>query len=305
VTGSSGIANPDGLRNIDFDVIEVANGMDVAQLFEMRRDWFSLLDQSHAETSSGPVPFLPGTGVSDSHRNTLESAGYFRTYVLGIKDSTLALDPVAFDRSILAGRMVATTGPWIEAELRNGSRHAGPGETLVPRNADLELRVRVLASPWVPVEEVRVIRNGVVERAFDATTTPAVTPGPALRTGSERSGVVRFDARIPLSVESDAWILVEAGARLDPLPAPDPFVDPLVPGWIPWAFTNPSFVDLAGDGFDPPGVNDVSARALAEGAGLVLRARAARATTHRDPLPLHRLRISPRALEDALAAPGR
>jgi hypothetical protein len=299
VTGASGVANPDGLRNIDFDVMEVANGLDVAQLLQTRADWFSLLNQAFGPTARGPVPFLPGTGVSDSHRNALESAGYFRTYVLGAGDHPARLDPRAFDESVLAGRMIATTGPWLEVELRDGKgRRAGVGELMAKPRKGLALHLRVLASPWVPVDEVRVIQNGVVTRAFDAASEPALRPGPALRTSQRRDEVVRFDAEIPLALARDGWIAVEAGARLDPSPAPDPFADALVPGWISWAFTNPIFVDLRGDGFDPPGLTAAAdpgpPREVAHPAPRSAKARA----SHRDPLPLHRLRIAPGAVPE-------
>ena len=39
-----------------------------------------------------PNQVLPATGVSDSHRNTLESTGYFRTYVLGVGDGATDLE---------------------------------------------------------------------------------------------------------------------------------------------------------------------------------------------------------------------
>ncbi|MDJ0866612.1 MAG: CehA/McbA family metallohydrolase [Myxococcota bacterium] len=255
VTGDSGVPNPDGLRNIDFDVMEVANGLNIVGFLELRNDWFSLLNQAFQPTPSGPVPFLPATGVSDSHRNTLESAGYFRTYVLGSGDDPAALDRAAFDDAVRAGRMVATTGPWIELWARDaGDAAAGIGDTLVPESGTVRLALRVLASNWIPVDEVRVIANGAVVARFDAATEPAVRPAPARPWGRSDARVVRFDAEIELALETDAWLVVEAGARLDPLPEPDPFASRLVPGLIPFAFTNPVFVDLAGDGFDAPGI---------------------------------------------------
>ncbi|HSJ97396.1 MAG TPA: hypothetical protein VLC53_10000, partial [Myxococcota bacterium] len=122
VTGGSGVRNPDGLRNIDFDVIEVANGLDFEQLLASRADWFSLLGQAYGATTRGPIPFLPGTGVSDSHRNSLEAAGFFRTWVLGAGSAPARLDRRAFDEAVRGGRMVASTGPWIELVVHEGRR---------------------------------------------------------------------------------------------------------------------------------------------------------------------------------------
>jgi len=301
VTGASGVRNPDGLRNIDFDVIEVANGLDFQQLLASRADWFSLLDQAYGSTARGPIPFLPGTGVSDSHRNSLEAAGFFRSYVLGAGSQPARLDPAAFDAAVRGGRMVASTGPWIELAVRAPrGRWRGLGELVRARGGELELDLRVSASPWVPVEEVRVIHNGVVVRRFDAASTPALALAPAARIGAGKRSGTRLAARFTLPLDRDGWLLVEAGARLESPPAPDPLVDPLVPGWFAWAFTNPVFADVGSFGYEPPGV----ARA---GGGAVLAARRTpeRAPVHRDPPPIHRLRIPPSALEAALATPGR
>jgi hypothetical protein len=266
VTGTSGVANPDGYRNIDFDVMEVANGFNFENFLEVRQDWFSLLNQAFGETRAGPVPFIPGTGVSDSHRNSLEPAGYFRTWVLGQGDVPGQLDPKRFDRHVKAGRMLASTGPWIEFTVRERrgfidwmgfrwlGRGAGIGETLNPSGRRLQLEIRVLAAPWIPVEEVRVVANGAELLRFDARTEPAVAPGAAVPWEGSADDVLRFEAVLPLRVERDTWLLVEAGENLDAPPEPARFASRIVPGLVPHAFTNPVFVDLAGDGFDPPGL---------------------------------------------------
>lgn len=291
VTGASGVANPDGLRNIDFDVIEVANGLVFEDLLASRRDWFALLGQAFGITASGPIPFLPGTGVSDSHRNTIDAAGYFRTWVLGAGSRPERLDRRGFDTAVRGGRMVVSTGPWIELAVRGRKgRPHGPGDLVEARGGVVALDLRVAASPWVPVDEVRVLHNGVVVRRFDATTRPALRPAPAQRLGASRHGATRLHARFELPLARDGWLLVEAGARLDETPAPDPLVDPLVPGWFAWAFTNPVFVDAGGDGYQPPGPTPPAETARAA-AKRRHPSRAASAPAHRDLPPLDRLRI--------------
>ncbi|MGH7788419.1 MAG: CehA/McbA family metallohydrolase [Candidatus Binatia bacterium] len=248
--GLSGVSNPDGFRNIDFDVLEVGNGTDVPGYIATRRDWFSLLNQ----TDFGTLPFIPGTGVSDSHRLIVEAAGYFRSYVGNSGDNPAALNVVPFNNNIKAGNMMATTGPYISFSVRNsGGSVAGLGQTLAPSSPTLTLDIRVQAAHWIPVEEVRVYQNGFLALTFDASTTPAVTPGGNVRSQSKNK-VTRFDASIPLSIAQDSYFVVEAGAALSPLPAPDAFASQIVPGLVPLGFTNPIFVDLAGDGFDPPGL---------------------------------------------------
>jgi hypothetical protein len=306
VLGNSGVANPDGIRNIDFDAMEIGNGISPNGYLRLRADWFSLLAQANAPTPSGPVPIIWGTGVSDSHRVSIEAPGYMRTYVLGSGDDPAALDPAGFDANILAGRMVATTGPFIEATLSDGAGNtAGLGETFTPTSSPLTLQVRVQASNWIPLEEVRVIVNGDVPAglAFDGTTTPAVKKAPKKPLSKGKKSVERFDAAIPLpDSASDFFLLVEAGQKLDPVPAADPFASLIVPDFVSLAFTNPIFVDLAGDGFDPPGL---PAAALAR-ATAPLQSEAARAAAraeeekHGRHFPIHQLRIPEEAVHRAL-----
>jgi hypothetical protein len=301
VTGSSGVPNPDGFRNIDFDVMEVGNGLDPVDYALVRNDWFSLLNQANAAVSNGRVPFLPGTGVSDSHRNTLESAGYFRTYVLGVGDDAGALDGQAFDESVRGGRMVATTGPYIEFSIHDpAGGHGEIGGTLHPAGPEVILRIRVLATNWIPVEEVRVIANGQVLEglSFDAESDPAVESPPARPWSRSPARVERFQTEVTLPLAQDTWLLVEAGAKLDDAPAPDPFVDAIVPGFVSLAFTNPIFVDLDGDGFDPPGVIGDAGPAASPGwAGAVERRNVRERREH---FSIRRLRIPAQSAQRAL-----
>jgi hypothetical protein len=151
--------------------------------------------------------------------------------------------------------MMATTGPYIElfAEELAGGR-AGLGQTLAPSTPDVILAIRVLAANWIPVEEVRVYANGFLAASFDATTSPKVQPAPNNPRSQSKNKTRRFEAEIPFSLSADTWFVVEAGTKLSPPPTPPPFVDMIVPGNEPIGFTNPIFVDLAGDGFDPPGL---------------------------------------------------
>jgi hypothetical protein len=304
VTGDSGVANPDGYRNLDFDVLEIGNGPGVTGWLETRADWISLLRQ--IDMPDGPVPFHPGTGVSDSHRVTVESAGYFRSYVLGSGDDPTALDVPSYNQAIKQGRMVVTTGPYLEVSLDDGAGgSAGVGETLTPAGAGLTLHVRVQASPWVPVDEVRVLVNGEVPAglAFDTTTNPKLKAAPKKAWSRSKKSVERFDASIPLDLGgSDAFVIVEAGVKLDPLPDADPFGELLVPGYRSIAFANPIFVDFAGDGFDGPGVSAplmAELRAPLETPRGRAAAEAKRAEDVRDHPSIYQLRIPAEALGGA------
>jgi hypothetical protein len=247
VLGPGSTPNPMGLRNLDFDVMEVANGAKVGDwpaYLQVREDWFALLAQGVLK---------PGTGVSDSHRLTVEHAGWARTYVLGAGDDPAAFDRAAFDRNVKAGRMVVSAGPWVRATIRGRDGVAGPGDTAVSPTGRVRLKVDVRSAAWIPIDEVRVVtirrfgEGGIETRRFDATTRPRVRPAPA---NFQSSGATsRFRGSIPIQYPSDYLVLVEAGPALGGTPVSPAVVDAVEPDVVPLAFTNPIRVDVGGDGF--------------------------------------------------------
>ena len=173
----------------------------------------------------------------------------------GAGDDPATLDHAVLNQNILAGNMSGSSGPYLEFALEDAAgTRAELGEDLVPASDVVTLLIRVQASNWIPVDEVRVYKNGVRDRVFDGSTTPALRSAPKNPFSGGTNRVVRFEAAVDVALDSDAYFVVEAGPKLDPLSPVDETVAKVVPGLRPLAFTNPIFVDLAGDGFDPPGV---------------------------------------------------
>jgi hypothetical protein len=250
----------------------------------VRNDWFSLLQQG---------AWRPGTAVSDSHRATVEHAGWARTFVLGAGDDAPTADVATLNARIRHGAMLMSAGPWIEVTARAGKQRAGLGDTLATRNGKVRLTIRVHAPAWIPVEEVRLWGNGALLEVFDATTRPRVKPSPADL--ESRSRTLRFRTTRRLRLAGDTFFVVQAGVAE---PA-DPFVLPrspepvatVLPEVVPMALTNPIFVDVGGDGFTPPGL----AAATAAGARMtgVRRAQRREAIAAGEYLPLRELRVPP------------
>ncbi|MEE9607792.1 MAG: CehA/McbA family metallohydrolase [Myxococcota bacterium] len=225
---------PDGhTRAIDFDAMELMNGADHGQYLNLRAAWYSLLRQGYRRT---------GTANSDTH-GPLEIAAYPRNYVQ--LPASRRWRQEEFDAAIREGRVVGTTGPLIPRFRANG---ASMGELALAPAGKVTVEVVVAAAPWVPVEEVRLLVNGEVERSYRDLDAAAV---------------VRFERRVELKLERDAFITVEAGVPLD--------VDVerwsaergglyavVARGFVPEAFANPIFIDVDGNGsFDPPGLPPV------------------------------------------------
>jgi hypothetical protein len=195
-----------GLRDLDFDAMELLNGPSLARYRLLREDWFALLRQGERRT---------GTANSDTHRSA-ELAALPRNYVAVADDRAAAFDADAFLRALRQGRSYGTTGPLLGVTLGG----AGPGETL--RGGEGVLEVSVRAAPWVPVARWRAFVDG-----------QPVHEGPAAA-----------DSRLalPLVFTGDAFVTVEVEGE------PDERYAALAPGFVPFAFTNPIFVDADRDG---------------------------------------------------------
>jgi hypothetical protein len=202
-----------GLRDLDYDGVELLNGPSLERYRLARADWLSLLLQGVVHV---------GLGNSDSHRAG-ELPGLPRSYVRLADDALATFDEGAFFAALRGGRVVATTGPWLEATLGE----AGPGERFTGRGG--VLRVRADGPDWVPVDRLRVIRDAEIVAAR------------ALGRGEV--------AELSLAFERDGFVVVEVEGT------PDATWSALAPGATPLAVSNPIFVDADGDGaWTPPGL---------------------------------------------------
>ncbi len=126
-------------------------------------------------------------------------------------DSVDAFDPFEFVEAIRRGRLYGTTGPIVEVTLEG----AGPGDTFAGSSGVLRGVVR--SAPWVSVSELRVYLSGVLleTRALERDQ--------------------RF--QIPLRFDADAFVTLEVRGEIT-----DDF-STVLPGFVPFAFTNPIWVD--------------------------------------------------------------
>jgi hypothetical protein len=252
ILGPGTTANTDGLTNLDFDVMEIQNAVkdtDFPGYRQVRFDWLSLLQQGI---------FKPATGVSDSHRITVEHAGWARSYVLGVGDDPAALDVTDFNDAIKAGAMLVGGGPYIEFSVQCGTTKGGMGALVnCPTGTTVKLKIKVRTPAWMPIEEVRVIANGDILDSWDSTTMPKVRPTPANFESNGRTA--RFRKTLTVTPTVDTYYIVEAGpkfpANINDLPTSPPIVDIVQPDVVPNSITNPIFIDRNNNAaFEPPGL---------------------------------------------------
>lgn len=221
-------------RAIDFDTLELMNGPSLARFQRVRKDLHSFLKQGYRRT---------GTAVSDGHGP--EQPALPCSYV-HFPPGLSGFDAHAFNSAVRAGRLFGTTGPLFTRFRVNEGRM---GDLVKAPGGRVRIEFSVAAAPWVPVQEVRLLVNGELERIFRDL--------PAL----ESARAVRLEQQLELVLERDSFVTLEAGAPLPSQPGTpnDPpggvYSDVIAPGFVPMAFTNAIYVDVDGNGtFDPPGL---------------------------------------------------
>lgn len=226
---------------LSFDALEVQNGPGIRGYQQVREDWFNLLRQGIHKTA---------TAVADSHRVILENAGFPRSYVASSARRLAQTDEDALTEAIKSMKVVGSSGPFIRFHVLDTTRFGfrGLGETASIRGNVAIAIVTVQAAPWIPVEEVRLFKNGQL------VDTYPIEPSRVLGTS------LRF-ARVVLvgDVTEDSFLTVEAGVSVDADGRPTSSdliadVQAIEPGLEPIGWTNPIFIDRGADGYTPPGL---------------------------------------------------
>ena len=212
-----------GLRDIDFDLIELINpgGPDhETRLQAVRKDWLSFLKQGEK---------IVATANSDSHGSNNQVA-VPRTMVAMENDQVTHFDQTAFLASLKSGNAYGTTGPMIEINLSGKSM----GEMHQGQTAMLEATISSV--DWINIKAARIQVNG-------ETIKEVILNDKAV------NNLVRQTLSIPLRFEQDAFVTVEVIGDV----TPDYQV--IYPEISPYAFTNAIYVDADSDGqWQAPGL---------------------------------------------------
>ena len=199
------LRTPEGstFSNGDFDVQEVMNGTTNHGFPAYRAFWHYLLNQGILRT---------GTANADSHTLTDNVVGTPRTVVFS-DDTLLDFDAGRFNGALKQGNAFGTNGPVFAVQLvgEDGEGRA-PSLDAFAADESQPMSLRIDAAPWVPIEEVRIIVNGVEAKVFGGLDlNQPLDP-------FDPNGIHRLDAEVDLAeilpAEGDAWIVIEAGAPL-------------------------------------------------------------------------------------------
>jgi len=203
-----------GVFSTEFDTIELINSGAIPEaLDQILPDWYSFFRQGIVKT---------GVGVSDSHSDG--NCGDARSFVRVGKDTPRDISDAEIVTALKEGHVVAASGPFLDVTI--GA--AGPGDTIAA-GGTVDLDVRVWAPTWMPVDWIRVVKNG-------ETLTEQALAGPARRSlGEGGTEALRFDGSFPVDVAPGDWIVVLAGA-------PDKDLAPVSPGQRVLSIANPIHV---------------------------------------------------------------
>ena len=227
--------------DLSFDVLEVVNGADydTPNNRATRNDWFNLLRRGY---------FFPLVGTSDSHEIDRDEPGYSRTYIDRGDSQGGPIDAGKLMQRVREGRSFASNGPILDLTVSDCYR---PGDTLTATSGKLNVGIDVWTAPWYEASVVNLYVNGEPQSA-------PTRPIPHATARHHR-------ADIELQLGRDAYLVAEVRGSTDlfPLLQRRPTATGSEAGVLPYALTNPIFVDVDGNGrFDAPLPHEIEIRAI-------------------------------------------
>ncbi len=199
-------------------------------------NWMQLLNQGYR---------IPGVINADAHYN-FHGSGFRRNFVRCSTDEPAEIDTMEMVRNSSAGKIVMSNGPFLSVQARgnslaeNSEISAQIGDEMAVDQASVKLDVKVQCPNWLDINRVQVVVNGRLVPDLDFTRRE--TEGMFSNDG------VKFEQTIEVPLKEDAHVIViAAGERLKLGRVMGPVHGEL----MPIAISNPIYIDVDGDGFQP------------------------------------------------------
>ncbi|MDG2220469.1 MAG: CehA/McbA family metallohydrolase [Rubripirellula sp.] len=198
--------------------------------------WLQLLNQGRR---------IPGVINTDSHYNH-HGSGWRRNWIASSTDDPGEISTEEMVRQAEAGHIVMSTGPFLSVAGQSSSTSAAvlPGDDLDATDGKVTLKVSVQCPNWLDVNRVQVFINGrpSAEHNFTRKNSPELF--------GRLDDVRKFDSTIRLRLDHDAHLIVATigeGTTMEKIMGTRYGRRP------PIAVSNPIFVNVNGDSFQPNG----------------------------------------------------
>jgi hypothetical protein len=198
--------------------------------FQREFIYLQLLNQGHR---------LVATAVADAHTVHGNGAGAWRVYLPSATDDPAKIDWREMSRATKAGRGVLSTGPFLTVTA-NGQPS---GSEIKSEGKPVSLKVRVQCTDWLDIDRVQILVNSRQPKELNFTRQS--------HPDMFGSGAVKFDQEIPVELKEDAHLIVvalDSGGDLKQW-----FGTSSQKDLKPQAWSNPTYVDVNGDGFKANG----------------------------------------------------
>lgn len=193
-------------------------------------NWLQLLNQGFR---------IYGVVNTDAHYN-YHGSGWLRNWVQSSTDDPAKIDSNEMVIASEEGRLVMSNGPYLEATFSAGGMEVVSGQDLKADSGQVTAKIRVQCANWLDVDTVFVLVNG--------KQTPELTFTREDNPQDFADETVKFEKTIDLALTEDAHLVVVTGHRTKRLGS---VMGPSGGAQRPAALTNPVFVDIDGEGFQP------------------------------------------------------
>lgn len=195
-------------------------------------NWLQLLNQGFR---------IYGVVNTDSHYN-YHGSGSLRNWIQSSTDDPAKIDAMDIVHAAEKGRMVMSNGPYLEvrAHETHKSEEYVAGQDIKALSGQISLTVKVQCPNWLDVNRVFVLVNGRIHPIHNYSREK--------NPDAFRGGVVKFERTLNLELKEDAHVIVATGDSRRKL---GKVLGPEMGNSEPAAMTNPIFVDVNGDGFQP------------------------------------------------------
>lgn len=216
------------LSGAPFNIGKAKTGLGKQVSYHREFIWLQLLNQGLT---------VWGIGVADAHHVYGNGVGSWRTYIPSATDDPAEIDWREMSRNAKAGRMILSSGPYLEVETGSGIIAGGHDRV----SGKLDLKVKVQCANWLDIDRVQVLVNGKQDERYNYTR--------ADNADMFQDGVVKFDHTLELDLSEDAHLIVVAMGENETLQRG--FGTSTQASIEPCAYNNPIYVDVDGGGFEP------------------------------------------------------